>query len=108
LTIFPDAAKTFLSALSTQGLGRKNIVPNINCFCDVAVDANCMAPNVFVEGGSKPGDYVSVRAKMNALAVISNWPQLNNPCNSAAPTDIRVIVSPEPWRPLVSTLAMAD
>jgi hypothetical protein len=58
-----------------------------------------MAPNVFVEGGSKPGDYVSLQAKMNALAVIANCPQLNNPCNSVAPTVTWVIVSPEPWSP---------
>jgi uncharacterized protein YcgI (DUF1989 family) len=85
--------------LSRHGLGRKDIVPNINFFCDVPVDANQMAPNVFVEGGSSPGDYVSLQAKMNALAVISNCPQLNNPCNSGTPTDIRVIVSRVPWSP---------
>ena len=95
----PGCRENFLSALSTHGLGRKDIVPNINFFCDVPVDANRMAPNVFVEGASKPGDYVSLQAQMNALAVISNCPQLNNPCNSGAPTDIRVIVSPAPWSP---------
>ena len=95
----PGCRENFLFELARHGLGRKDIVPNINFFCDVPVDANRMAPNVFVEGGSSPGDYVSLRAKMNALAVISNCPQLNNPCNSGTPTDIRVIVSREPWSP---------
>ena len=75
----PGCRENFLFELARHGLGRKDIVPNINFFCDVPVDANRMAPNVFVEGGSSPGDYVSLRAKMNALAVISNCPQLNNP-----------------------------
>ena len=95
----PGCRENFLSELSRHGLGRKDIVPNINFFCDVPVNANQMAPSVFVEGGSKPGDYVSLRAQMNALAVISNCPQLNNPCNSGKPTDIRVIVSQQPWKP---------
>lgn len=97
--MYLDAERTFLSELSRHGLGRKDIVPNINFFCDVPVNANQMAPSVFVEGGSKPGDCVSLQAQMNALAIISNCPQLNNPCNSGKPTDIRVIVSQRPWNP---------
>jgi urea carboxylase-associated protein 1 len=95
----PGCRENFLTELARHGLGRKDIVPNINFFCDVPVDANQMAPNVFVEGGSSLGDYVSLQSKMNALAVISNCPQLNNPCNSGTPTDIRVIVSRVPWSP---------
>jgi urea carboxylase-associated protein 1 len=93
----PGCRENFLTALAEHGLGRKDIVPNINFFCDVPVDGNQMAANVFVAGASKPGDCVSLRAEMNALAVISNCPQLNNPCNSGQPTDIRVIISSTPW-----------
>ncbi len=95
----PGCRENFLSALFGHGLGRKDIVPNINFFCNVPVHENQMDPNVFVEGISKPGDYVSLQANMNALAVISNCPQLNNPCNSGKPTDIRVIISKQPWSP---------
>ena len=95
----PGCRENFLLALSGHGLGRKDIVPNINFFCDVPVDANRMDSNIFVPDASRPGDYVSLLAKMNALAVISNCPQLNNPCNSGKPTDIRVIISQEPWGP---------
>ena len=95
----PGCRENFLSALAEHGLGRKDIVPNINFFCDVPVDDNRMAANVFVPGASKPGDYVSLQAQMKVLAVISNCPQLNNPCNSGKPTDIRVIVSQIPWNP---------
>ena len=93
----PGCRENFLSALAEHGLGRKDIVPNINFFCDVPVDDNRMAANVFVAGASNPGDYVSLQAQMKVLAVISNCPQLNNPCNSGKPTDIRVIVSQNPW-----------
>ena len=95
----PGCRENFLSALAEHGLGRKDIVPNINFFCDVPVNDNRMAANVFVPGASKPGDYVSLQAQMKVLAVISNCPQLNNPCNSGKPTDIRVIVSQSPWNP---------
>ena len=97
----PGCRENFLSALSDHGLGRKDIVPNINFFCNVPVNDNKMAPNVFVEGVSRPGDYVSLRAKMNALVVISNCPQLNNACNSGKPTAIRVIISQQSWSPQV-------
>jgi len=95
----PGCRENFLSALAEHGLGRKDIVPNINFFCDVPVNANRMAANVFVPGASKPGDYVSLQAQMRVLAVISNCPQMNNPCNNGKPTDIRVVISRNPWNP---------
>jgi len=95
----PGCRENFLSALAEHGLGRKDIVPNINFFCDVPVDGNRMAANVFVPGASKPGDYVSLQAQMRVLAVISNCPQMNNPCNNGKPTDIRVVISRNSWNP---------
>ena len=94
----PGCRENFLKSLGDHGLGRKDIVPNINFFCNVPVDENRkLAPTVFVAEYSKPGDYVSLQAEMNALAVISNCPQMNNPCNSGQPTAIRVVVSESPY-----------
>jgi uncharacterized protein YcgI (DUF1989 family) len=45
-----------------------------------------------VDGLSKAGDYVDLRAEMDVLAVISNCPQVHNPCNGFNPTPIRVVV----------------
>ena len=45
-----------------------------------------------VDGLSKPGDHVELRAEMDVLAVISNCPQTRNPCNGFNPTPIRIIV----------------
>jgi hypothetical protein len=49
----------------------------------------------FEDGVSGPGKYVELRAEMDVLALISNCPQLNNPCNAYNPTPIRVLV----WDP---------
>ena len=95
----PGCRENFLQALGDHGLGRKDIVPNINFFCNVPVDEHRkMAPTVFVAGYSNPGDHVSLRAEMNALAVISNCPQMNNPCNSGKPTAIRVMIGDSPYQ----------
>ncbi len=45
-----------------------------------------------VDGLSKPGDYVDLRAEMDVLAVLSNCPQINNPANAYEPTPIEAIV----------------
>lgn len=91
----PDCSgcrENFLNALDQHGMDRRDIVPNINFFCNVPVASSRFADTVFMEGLSKPGDYVELLAEMDALAVISNCPQMNNPCNSGAPTPIRVRV----------------
>ncbi len=44
-----------------------------------------------VDGLSKPGDYVGLRAEMDVLTVISNCPQTRNPCNGFRPTPIRLV-----------------
>ncbi len=90
----PGCRENFLEALGWHGLGRRDIVPNINFFCSVPVDGERnLANTVFVEGPDAPGAYVDLRADMPALAVISNCPQVNNPCNRGKPSEIRVIIT---------------
>ena len=75
----------------TEELGKKDVVANLNFFMNVPV-----APDgamAIVDGLSKPGDYVDLRAEMEVLAVISNCPQTRNPCNGFNPTPIRLIVT---------------
>jgi uncharacterized protein YcgI (DUF1989 family) len=45
------------------------------------------------DGVSPPNGYVDLRAETDVLAVLSNCPQMHNPCNGYNPTPIRVIVS---------------
>jgi len=44
-------------------------------------------------GVSPPGYHLALRAEMYALAVISNCPQINNPCNNFRPMPIRVQIT---------------
>jgi uncharacterized protein YcgI (DUF1989 family) len=46
-------------------------------------------------GDSAPGTFVTLRAEMDVLAVISNCPQINNACNDYNPTSIRIVVTEE-------------
>jgi len=93
----PGCRENFLIALGEFDLGRKDIVPNINFFCNVPVhDEAILADAVFAESRSEPGSYVELLAEMDALAVISNCPQVHNPCNAGEPTPIRVMVF-ESW-----------
>ncbi|HYB57068.1 MAG TPA: DUF1989 domain-containing protein [Alphaproteobacteria bacterium] len=87
----PGCRENFLAALARHGMGRRDIVPNINFFMRVPVAKTGEA--AIALGVSKPGAFVELRAEMDALAVISNCPQINNPCNDFNPTPIRVIVT---------------
>jgi uncharacterized protein len=86
----PGCRQNFLRALEPFGLGKKDIVANLNWFMNVPVGAD--GAMAIVDGLSKPGDHVDLRAEMDVLAVISNCPQTRNPCNAFNPTPIRVIV----------------
>ena len=87
----PGCRENFLTALAAHGLGRRDIVPNINWFMRVPVGTDGGAAVAL--GVSPPGCQVALRAEMDALAVISNCPQINNPCNNFKPTPIRVQIS---------------
>jgi len=87
----PGCRENFLAGLRHHGLGRRDIVPNINFFMRVPVGQAGDA--AIALGASAPGSFVELRAEMEALAVISNCPQINNPCNGFKPTPIRVVIS---------------
>jgi uncharacterized protein YcgI (DUF1989 family) len=86
----PGCRENFLEALTEHGMGRRDIVPNINLFMEVPVsqDADCE----IATGRSKPGDYVDMRAEQDVLVALSNCPQVHNPCNALNPTAIRLMV----------------
>ena len=46
-----------------------------------------------VDGISAPGLSVDLRAEMDVEVVVSNCPQINNPCNGFNPTPVRMIVT---------------
>lgn len=80
----------FVLEVSKHGMSKRDIVPNINFFMNVPIEPS--GKMTIVDGISAPGDYVELRAEMDVLLVISNCPQINNPCNGFDPTPIRVLV----------------
>jgi uncharacterized protein len=80
----------FLTALAPFGRGKRDLVSNVNWFMNVPVEADGALG--IVDGLSGPGKYVELRAERDVLAVISNCPQINNPCNAFNPTPVRVVI----------------
>ncbi len=77
-------------AHADNGMGKRDIVPNINFFMNVPVtEAGGLT---FEDGVSAPGKYVELRAEMDVLVLVSNCPQLNNPCNAYNPTPVRFLI----------------
>ena len=76
-------------AVARFGLGRKDIVANVNWFMNVPVEAD--GRMAIVDGWSKAGDYVDLLADTDVLVAISNCPQIYNPCNGGRPTPIRLV-----------------
>jgi urea carboxylase-associated protein 1 len=82
----------FLMALARHGggLDKRDLPSNINFFMNVPVTPE--GALTFADGISGPGRYVEMRAAMDVLVVISNCPQLNNPCNAYNPTPIQILI----------------
>lgn len=72
------------------GLAKEDIGHNINFFMNVPVTPE--GELQFADGVSAPGKYVELVAKMDTVVLISNCPQLNNPCNAYNPTPIEVVL----------------
>ncbi|WP_430459704.1 urea amidolyase associated protein UAAP2 [Thalassolituus sp. LLYu03] len=72
------------------GLDKADITHNINFFMNVPITPE--GGLTFADGISDAGKYVELKALMNTVVLISNCPQLNNPCNAYNPTPIEVIV----------------
>lgn len=72
------------------GISKRDITHNINFFMNVPITPD--GGLTFADGVSGPGKYVELRAEMDVVALISNCPQLNNPCNAYNPTPIEVLI----------------
>ena len=85
---------SFMHALNHCGcaanMTKRDITANINFFMNVPVTAEGTLS--FADGISGAGKYVEMRAEMDVIVLISNCPQLNNPCNAYNPTPVRLLV----------------
>jgi urea carboxylase-associated protein 1 len=91
---------SFLHALAHDpvckllGMSKRDIPSNINFFMNVPVSKEGGLD--FADGLSAPRKYVEMKAEMDVIVLISNCPQLNNPCNAYNPTPIRLLVWDDP------------
>jgi urea carboxylase-associated protein 1 len=83
--------ENFLIEGSRWGLGKRDLVSNINWFMNVPVDPDGALG--IVDGLSAPGKRIALRAEVDTLVLVSNCPQINNPCNGFNPTPVRMIVT---------------
>jgi len=72
------------------GMGKRDITHNINFFMNVPITED--GGLTFEDGISAPGKYVELQARMDVIVLISNCPQLNNPCNAYNPTPVEVLI----------------
>lgn len=83
---------SFLHALGSCGCGmdKRDLTANVNFFMNVPVTPQ--GELTFADGISAPGKYVEMRAEMDVFVLISNCPQLNNPCNAYNPTPVQLLI----------------
>ena len=78
----------FEAELAKLGMGKEAIVPNVNWFMSVPVleDGSAGVDNVV----HKINSYVTLVAITDTLTVLSNCPQMHNPCNGYNPTPVKI------------------
>jgi urea carboxylase-associated protein 1 len=84
-------AENFLAEATKWGMGKRDIVSNVNFFMNVPVESDGTLG--IVDGLSAPGKSLTLRADIDTLVLVSNCPQINNPCNGFDPTPARMIIT---------------
>ncbi|WP_406692159.1 DUF1989 domain-containing protein [Saccharopolyspora sp. ID03-671] len=83
--------ENFLIEGSRWGLGKRDLVGNVNWYMNVPVEDDGTLG--IVDGISAPGLRVALRAETDVLVLVSNCPQINNPCNGFKPSEVRMVVT---------------
>jgi urea carboxylase-associated protein 1 len=83
--------ENFLAEGAKWGLGKRDLVSNVNWYMNVPVEEDGTLG--IVDGISSPGLRVALRAETDVLVLISNCPQVNNPCNGFDPTPVRLVIT---------------
>jgi len=83
--------ENFLLEGAKYGLNKRDLVSNINFYMNVPVEPNGMLG--IVDGISAPGLSLTLRAERDVIVLVSNCPQINNPCNGFNPTEVRMITT---------------
>ncbi|GLV13615.1 urea carboxylase [Alicyclobacillus hesperidum] len=71
-------------------LSKRDLAPNVNFFMNVPVTPQ--GGLEFADGISAAQRYVEIEGIRRMLVLLSNCPQLNNPCNAYHPTPVEIAV----------------
>lgn len=116
---FRNARDCFLIELAKWGLGKRDLVPNLNLFSKVVTDdAGRLS---FVPGHSQPGGFIDLRLEMNTLVVLNTCqhpldpdpvyhprpvklevfasaaPAADDPCRNSRPENARAFINTEDY-----------
>ena len=83
--------ENFLAEGARWGLGKRDLVSNINWYMNVPVDPDGSLG--IVDGISAAGRRLALRAERDVIVLVSNCPQVNNPCNGFDPTPVQMIIT---------------
>lgn len=83
----------FVTEAAKWGMTKRDIVANVNFFMNVPIEPS--GALAISDGLSAPGNSLDLRAEMDVICLISNCPQINNPCNGFNPTPVNVLI----WTP---------
>jgi uncharacterized protein len=86
--------ENYLLELSKYEMNKRDLVSNINFYMNVPVSADGSLE--IVDGISEAGKIVELQAELDVMVLISNCPQVNNPCNAYNPTPIRLVIWDKP------------
>ncbi len=87
-----NARDSMLIELGKWGLGKRDIVANVNFFSKVSADSE--GKLIFHPGNSSAGDFVDLRFEMNTLVVLSACPHPLDPNPAYQPRPVRLAA----WR----------
>jgi hypothetical protein len=87
---YRNTRDNFLVELGKHGLGKKDLVANVNFFAKIAVDD--LGGLSYVAGHSQAGSKVELRAELNTLVVLSNTPHPLDPSTSYSPKPVALVV----------------
>jgi urea carboxylase-associated protein 2 len=85
-----NARDNFVVELSKRGLGKRDIVANVNFFVRVSADGGGRI--AWVPGNSRPGAYIDLRAEMDTTVVLSNTPHPLDPSATYAPPPVELSI----------------
>jgi urea carboxylase-associated protein 2 len=90
---FRDTRSNFLIELGKHGLGKRDLVPNVNFFTKVSADEH---GNLRFEPAQRAGCKVVLRAEMDVLVVLSNTPHPLDPTARYAPKPLALAIRQGP------------